>query len=281
MKISYKPIILFIVFFGCWFKLNTNQTIAGFNKTDLEQLLSITHLTYDGTVDDLVKVTQKSWRRPNDKERWEIQEIFENKRQELLPIFTRMGLVNALTVARSSYDHILFIGAIIPNMQKRIVMFKNMFEGILYKDIVVLSGARDLTLSEQEQVERLGWKPTPVTEAQVIPFLFAQEGFKMEKVMLIDVPKIEKSPGVWARPTSEDTLEKWLMTKPTVGSILIISSQPFCCSQKIVVESLVSKDFSVDIVGTKAPESTKIAVYLDTIARSLYQWHNTQIKNKK
>ncbi len=281
MKISYKPAlaILFIACLSVFFKLNTGQTIAGFRKSDLEKVLSITGVTYDGSIDDLVKATQKSWLRPNNKERWEIGEIFEQKNEELLPLFKKMGLVDECKNIADRYDYIFFMGSTIMNMQERMETLKNiLIKPTSYKDIVFLSGARDLTELEKEEAARLGWSSIPRTEAQAAPFLCSDQGIVMDKVVLIDAPKVQQSDGTWRRPTTADTVEKWLQTKSAAGSIVIISSQPFCHNQKVVVESLVPEDFIVDVVGAKAPENTKIAVYLDTIARTLYQWHNAKTK---
>lgn len=273
-------VILFIAVLSIFFKVNTGQEIAGFKKNDLEKVLHVTGVTYDGSTEDLVKVTQKSWLRPNNKERWELGELFESKREELVPLFRKMGLVDERKNILQFYEYIFFMGAHLDGMKNRMKVLEYVLaQGLSYKNIVFLSGARDLTEQEKDEAARLGWSPVPTTEAEVAPFLCSDQGIVMDKVVLIDAPKVQQSDGTWRRPTTADTVEKWLQTKPAAGSIVIISSQPFCHNQKVVVESLVPEDFVVDVVGAKASEDTKIAVYLDTIARTLYQWNNAKTKH--
>jgi hypothetical protein len=274
--------LMFCAFLFVFFKTRTEVPhIAGFKKADLEQVLYLTGVTYDGTLQDLVKATQKGWLRPAGKERWEIEDQpHEKQRDVLLPLFRNMGLVDAWEAQESSYEHILFMGATVFRMAARMETLHEVLVKLTsYKDIVFLSGCRYLTGDEKEFLIKRGWSPVATTEGGVYPRLFEENKIALDKVIFIDSPEtILPSGRVW-RPTTADGVKDWLKTNPTPGTALVISSQPFCHYQKVVAESLLPTTFTVQAVGVKAPEDTTVAVYLDTLARTLYQWVTTQ-KNK-
>ena len=271
--------LMFSVSLFVFFKTRTEAPqIAGFKKADLEQVLKLTGVTYDGTLQDLVKVTQKGWLRPAGKERWEIEDKpHEKQKAELLPLFKNMGLVDAYEVTESSYDHVLFMGATVFRMALRMETLRDVLASpIAYKDIVFLSGCRYLTDNEKEFLVKRGWNPLATTEAGIYPRMFEEFKIPMDKVVCIDSLETKKTDGTMYRPTTADTVKDWLKTNPTPGTALVISSQPFCHYQKVVTESLLPTTFRVKTVGVKAPEDTTVAVYLDTLARTLYQWVSTQ-----
>ena len=59
----------------------------------LLQLLKITNIQHNGTLEDIVQATQKAWLRPAGKERWEMTETFADKRSIILPILSTLGLI--------------------------------------------------------------------------------------------------------------------------------------------------------------------------------------------
>ncbi len=278
MKMGTVVLMLSVSLF-IFFKTRTEAPqIAGFKKADLEQVLKLTGVTYDGTLQDLVKATQKGWLRPAGKERWEIEEQpHEKKRAELLPLFKNMGLVDGWEVKEPSYDYILFMGATVFRMAFRMETLHEVLTKLTsYKDIVFLSGCRYLTDNEKEFLAKRGWDSLAITEAGIYPRMFEEFQIPMNKVVCIDSAETKKADGTMYRPTTADTVKDWLKTNPLAGSALVISSQPFCHYQKVVTESLLPTTFRVQAVGVKAPEDTTVAVYLDTVARTLYQWVSTQ-----
>ena len=73
------------------------------------------------------------------------------------------------------------------------------------------------------------------------------------------------------RPNTADTIDAWLAGSPKPGSCLFVSNQPYAGYQKSVVDTIMSKGFSVEIIGPAAAENLEVAKYLDTIARWMYQ----------
>ena len=279
---STKNLAFFIVVLSCvalFFNTRTKEEmIAGFKKTDLQEVLKITNVAWDGKdVKKLVELTQKAWLRPAGKERWEAEPIFQDKWQQLEPVFKRMGLVDVCAPTSQSYEHILFMGATVFRMDLRMASLAKLLQhGLKYTDIVFLSGARALTEEETQFLKEKKWSVIPTTEAGVYPQMFVDYSIALKDIVFIDAPETVKPDGTKYRPTTADTVVKWLMKNPKAGTCLVISSQPFCHYQKVVTETLLPKTFTVDVAGDKAPESTTVAVYLDTLARTIYQWSTTQ-----
>jgi|GEM_PF-2546091 len=282
IKIS---LLVGMVFVSCalFFKTYTQHpTIAGFAKADVEQVLNITGLTYDGTVEDLIAVTQKGWLGAAQKERWEYEKIQEDKRDQLLPLFKKMGLVDAWEKHEKNYDYIFSMGATVPRMDAYIQTLQDFLkEGLKCQRIVFLSGCRYLTPAEKDFLTKRGWNDVPETEAGVYPRLFEEHQIPMDKMICIDSPQVTNPDGTTWRPGLADNIRKWLREyHPQPGTVLIISSQPFCHYQKVVAESVLPTGFIVSTVGEKASEGRAVAVYLDTLARTFHQWQAGRVAQK-
>ena len=282
VKIGTLGVMAAVLFF-VFFKIKSESIlIAGFEKEVLENVLKITGVTYDGTIDDLVKQTQKAWIRPAGKERWEMEEISEDKRHELMPLFGKLGLVDECKSTKKSYEYILFMGGTVSRMALRMETLKELLVSeVQYQNIVFLSGCRYLTDNEKQFLSDKKWDPIATTEFGIYPKLFEEYQIPVNKIVAINAPETVRSNGTTYRPTTADTVECWLQTNPLPGSVVIISSQPFCHYQKIVTESLLPSSFAVSVVGVESPADTIVANYLDTIARTLYQWVSVTLKKNK
>src|SRR3989338_5300137 len=90
---------------------------------------------------------------------------------------------------------------------------------------------------------------------------------------IIDTPEQITATGKLSRPTTADTIKQWLAQEsPEPGTCLCISDQPYCNYQHIVCASYLPKSFTIETVGKKASDHERISTYLDTIARTLYQY---------
>ena len=81
----------------------------------------------------------------------------------------------------------------------------------------------------------------------------------------------QKSDGTISRANTEDTLRHWLTTDPIPGTCLAVSSQPFVGYQHSVARTVLPVNFEIETVGDISAEDEPLAVYLDTVARWLYQ----------
>jgi hypothetical protein len=173
------------------------------------------------------------------------------------------------------------MGATVFRMDLRMQSLAKLLQhGLQYQDIVFLSGMRVTTDNEKKYCNDNSWDLVPGVEADAYPYLFLKYGISLEKIVAICASETVKPDGTTYRPTTADTVVKWLMKNPTPGKVLVISNQPFCHYQKVVTETLLPKTFTVDVAGDKASEDTTVAIYLDTLARTIYQWSTMQNSSK-
>lgn len=248
----------------------------------LLQLLSLTNIEHDGSLQSIVEQTQKpqaEWMRKEGSERWDIVDQNIENKDEFFKLFDQLHLVDEISPEHDQYDYMVLMGAtyfrIKTRLEHAIKLFK---QGIRFDQIVMLGGARPLTESELDALKHdFNLKESdfiPETEAQVMQFMYDRtempEGMRKISMILIDAPmKITKT-GVLARPTTGDTVNLWMELNPMPGSCLVISNQPYVGYQDSVIKTLLPKVFSVETVGQKS-EDAKIGIYLDTLARNLYQ----------
>jgi len=256
----------------------TNKTIAqllastGWDYADIVQLLKITKIAWNkDCAKSLIAVTQQGWLRPEGKEKWQVTEIYEDKRVELLPVFRRMGLVDSLLAVRSGYAHTLFMAGHVERMiLRRKVFFELQKQGVSWGNVVFLASDRPLITAEKKVLITAGWDPIPDTEAALYPRFFTEMVAVDGAIGCISATGCYMANGQFRRANTADTVIEWLKTNPLPGPTLLISSQPLCLHQKLVAQTYL-EGWDVDVVGLQAPTTTPIGLYLDTIARILYQ----------
>jgi hypothetical protein len=242
--------------------------LGGIIKEDIKRVMEITGLPSKGTVEDLVRIVKQEWLRPAGVERWEMESIHEDKRMELLPIFSEMGLVKAREETEDSYEHILFMGGFISRMSARRELLQLLLgRPISYSTFTFLSGARFLVPEEKYSLKKQGWDSIPETEGEVYPRFFEGIGIPSEKMRWVNASQKRHADGTLARPTTSDTLELWLKTNPTPGKVVMISSQPLSSHHERIARLILPETFPLTVVASDAPCDTPVAVYLDTIAR--------------
>lgn len=255
--------------------------IAGFEKTPLQALLNKFSIPCD-SLDQMVEDTQRMFLRAQGKERWEVEQRCEQDRPELLKLFKQLGLVQTWEPTRTSYTYVLLLGGTAISMRDRLRYLIELLErGIQAQQIVLLVGQRDVDVEKDIQpLQDLGINTNDIhTETDVIQSLYAF--FQKQHVCLaahspiiIDTPKQVDS-GVVRRPNTADTIRTWLCSEePHAGTCLVISSQPFCHYQHVTCTTLLPNEFIIETVGKTDNEKSSIAVYLDTVARALYQYKN-------
>lgn len=263
--------------------IQTHELIAGFKKVDLEKVLSITGVTYDGTASDLVKKTQKAWLSQRGKEYWELDPIHEDKREQLLPLFKNMWLVDEWINQKFTYDYILFQGAWVGyGLEERMETLKKLLGIPIHaQEIAILLGSNLLTVVEKKLLTERGWKDIPATKAALCLHFFKEHGLPVDGMVLVDASPAQQKDVSWDCLATADAVKKWLTRRPSPqpGTLLAISHQPFCNFEHLALESLLPKGFIIRTVGKATAGDTRVAVYLDTIARTLYVWHHGQQKN--
>lgn len=233
----------------------------------LSQLLQLFDIPQEN-LDQIVRDTQKSWLQYG-KERWEFEDLAEDKRAVLLPLFQQIGLIDEVQAHSQEYDFALIHGARTASVVERINFLISEYErGVRFKQIVLLTGQRFLDTDAQEKL--LGLQ----TETEMMLFVWnnAPMSEKMRKIplLVIDAPRIVNSDGTSSRPNTQTTLIEWLKTKPEPGSCLFVSNQPFVGYQDAVARLNLPSAFLIETIGPPSFTSVPVSIYLDNLARWLY-----------
>ncbi|MCK5633316.1 hypothetical protein KAH94_06170 [bacterium] len=259
-------------------------------KKELLYFLRALGIEHDGTLSGMVQSTQKAWLRPDGKERWEISDNNEKKREKILGLLKNISCVDELLPSQDFYNYAVILGALAPRVRSRLAyLFKQWEKGIRFETLVFLGGARPLHPTfESEAIlcnthnKELPFSDTwklkgdmPSTEAEMIRMIFDQvelpKGFERVSIIFINTQMQEQQDGSLSRPNTADTVEQWMNGGPKEGSCLVVSNQPYIGYQDSVVRTFLPDSFEVETVGSAADKDLPIAVYLDTVARWLYQ----------
>jgi hypothetical protein len=234
---------------------------------DLKQLLQVMEVPHDGTLKSMVKETQKTWKRPAGKERWHIENnLSESQAKAVMEYCSKSRFFTEIVPTKKEYDYAVILGSTVATMKKRIAFLEKIAQsGIQFKQVVLLSGARPLDL--QVEIAPEGCQ----TEGDAMAFLWkASPLSKQVPWTQFNCPMITVM-GVSVRPTTADTYNLWLASKPKAGTCFMVSNQPFCLYQQLIAESIMPKEFMFETVGPAAdPDKVNPAGMLDTIARCLY-----------
>ena len=260
----------------------------------LLDLLDVTKISHDGTLESIVAATQHTqnnggWLRTHGKERWETKECFEEKRKILFPMFDQLGILQEITPLNTYYDYALLLGATIHSIRLRLKHLIDIWnQGIRFGTIIILSGQRNLDpgleplkvlINHNNGILpfKKNWQfngKVPKTETDMIKLVFEQSELPEEweniSIIFIDTPKKQATTGEWQRPTTQDTVIELLKTNPKPGSILVISNQPYIGYQNAVLLRFIPDIFEIETIGKAASSKEKITTLLDTIARWLY-----------
>lgn len=254
----------------------------------------------DYSLKNIVQHTQEQWY-GGGKERWLLEAFHdESKAEKILACLEQLNLMQAVSAKHSgedkAYDYVFVHGALASRIESRLNFLKAEYQrGVRFKELVFLSGARDLHEEKEKAFIEEGLK----TEAELFPVLWekvtqdmpalAQQGYT-----LIDAPKKEiidrTGQKKFIRPGTEDTLQLWLNTQKisleTPIKVLAISNQHYVHYQDLIVKrclkkycmdkNLKSENFILETIGEGAqiPEGDKgqyIANHLDNLARCLHE----------
>lgn len=255
----------------------------------LLDLLNTFNIAHDGDLKSIVDATQKNWLRAAGKERWEVDEIEVGHKDKVLELLKKLECVDEIKPLNKEYDYCLLMGALATSFQRRIAYALKLWNsGIRFKNLIILGGQRPRNLQQEPeevflnnlcyQVKR-DWVfdgKLPETETEINKFIYNQmqlpDDFeKLVNVQFIDTPMQMKSDGTLTRPTTGDTMHEWLKNDPKPGSCLVISNNPYIGYQDSVVRTFIADPFKIETVGDGAKLQEKISIYLDSLARWLYQ----------
>ncbi len=215
--------------------------------------------------------TLSQWVRKPGQERWEVQELSEEKRLAVLRWAEEQGFFAPWKPSQNIYDKAFVLGCTTTCMHKRLgYLIKLWEEGVRFEEIVWLTGDRPLDARVDELTEFCR------TESDAAKWIWETATLPKEmralSVQFIAVP-MKSVEGVSKRPNTEDTIIAWLDTFPKPCSCLFVSDQPFCGYQFAVIKAALPDTFPFDVVGEgTGPQGhhATAAIILDSIARSIY-----------
>lgn len=249
------------------------------------ELFTTIHLDCGTTLAETNKIAQANLLRKG--ERWETEKKWEAQRKELMPLLRELGVCDAVMPHAADYDYILVLGGLQSRVEKRIGYLESLAHtnpALLGKTsagktptIILLTSYRPLD-PQQEPLAQTAPAHQKLTEADMMHTVMNNSTLGQQVwADLISAPMKANADGTLLRPTTDDTVNAWLASKPAPGRCLIISDQPFIERQTLVLKSLLPKGFVVDAAGPEADKELPIAVYLDEVARTVYQL--TKVRN--
>ena len=264
-------------------------TTKGQPTKALLSLLDLLQIKHDGTLKTIVEQTQKAWLRKPGQERWDLEERYENLKDNIISLLGQLNLLDEILPTQLYYDYAIMLGASVGRVRSRLsYLLEQWQKGVRFDTLVVLSGERPL--HEELECEAIlldtssypfakkGWKfkgALPTNEIEMMKFVLDQtelpQGFEKVTIVFISVPMLEGPDGMQRRPTTKDTNLKWLDEKPKAGTGLAISNQPYVQYQDAVLKAVMPNEFIIETVGYADTDTTNITVHLDNLARILYQ----------
>jgi len=199
------------------------------------------------------------------KERWEMERLYEDKRDQAMPLLTELQCVDEIRSGKEHYDYALVLGATGPVMQSRLdFLYEEWLRGIRFDQIVLLTGDRNLDSKIETIPEGLK------NETELLLYHFDRHPLKnLIPTVVIDSPKQILEDGTIRRPTTISTVIEWLKTDPKPGCCLAVSTQPFVGYQEAVIRSVVPKSFEVEAIGPAIGKNYPLSIYLDNFAKWL------------
>lgn len=251
-------------------------------STPLQHLLKELNIIHNDTLTGIVFETQKKWLRPKNKERGQLKDALFTKKEVCLPLFKNLGMLDQVYPSYAEYDYALILGAEVAAWAfQRLHYCAQLLDQkkISFKHLVILACQRPVNNKQKELKESC-----LSTEADLMTFLLKKTGLEEKTTDLpttfLDMPMKKGKESHPVPPNTRDTVEHWLAQKPKPGKCLVFSNQPFVGYQDAVLQATVPQGFTVDTVGLAPEEEVNVSLYLDTLARWLYEKQFGNISSK-
>lgn len=240
------------------------------------KLMDILEIAYLPNREALVEISQTQWLQKG-KERWEFEERYPQKREQLLPLLQSLGCVENVLPLYQHYDYVLILGGLEQRMKDRVSFFLNLVQnGLTCSKVFLLGGERPLQSHLEAHSEEIS------TESELLLYLWSE--FSTDSP--INIPfafvstPMKQTPSGTQRPNTQDTFISWKALGLSPGSCLVISSQPFVGYQHYTALGSIPSYFHIETVGPSSKPDTPLSVYLDNLAKWIYQ-ENVYTKGKK
>lgn len=221
-------------------------------------------------------------------ERWNTQTCkFENIKSKIQPLLDELGFINASIPHFKDYQGAIVHGGYLLRVQLRLNYLVDQWkQGVRFSFLYFLSGERPL--EEQEVVNLISkgfFRPEleciPKTECEMVQLVWERSYIPQEmrrgvQVYFINAP-MQKNSGNEnpQRPTTETTVEYWLKADPPSGRYLAVTNAPYVSRQDAVIRAIAPKKYSFETIGFGASTEEATAIFLDEVARFIYQTKTT------
>lgn len=229
------------------------------------QLLQACDLPQGSSLEETALITKQAWIQVG-KERWEYEERFNDKQEAALPLLKRLGCFEAVNAKESHYDYAIVLGALLSRVAARLdFLFEEWQRGVRFSTLVFLTGERDISPDKELVPEGIE------TETEMMLYLYHNHPLcavtRHLPLLVVHTPKQPSLLGLLVRPNTADTVNAWLATRPTPGSCLAVSDQPFVLYQEAVLRYLLPPSFKLEVVGAADPGKYPLILYLDNLAK--------------
>ncbi|MBM3202117.1 MAG: hypothetical protein FJZ56_06895 [Chlamydiae bacterium] len=226
-------------------------------------------------------------------ERWHEQtDRFEELKPKIKPLLNELGFVDDSSPHFKEYQGAIVHGALLPRVRLRLqYLIEQWKQGVRFSHIYFLSGERPLEAQHENQSTfmddsgsllkiRKEWSVPlefPKTESEMTQLIWEQseipEDMRKEvEVHFINAPmKKDSKSDRLIRPTTDDTVETWFKALPPHGRYLAITNAPYTNRQDLVVRAIAPKGYGFDTVGSGSKGQEKTAIFLDELARFIFQ----------
>lgn len=282
---TFICIVLFFVGCLCQDRAQLGKVVdqQGMITQEVKDLLRLTGLTTDGTLQNTITVTQQAWLRKPNQERWDIEKYVTENEAELRSVFDKLGMCKAIMPLYQEYDYVCILGALFGRIKTRLQYAIELYnQGIRFKKLVFLSGARPVVPEQGENMQNYMQSLSletiddvePLTEAEIMKFIYKYismpDDMRQLPVQFVDTPMVQTGMGT-RRPATDDIINEWLATNPMPGRCLFVSNQPYVGFQDAVIKTYMPSTFIIDTVGCECVSTLNIGIILDNVARWLYQ----------
>ncbi len=223
------------------------------------------------------QIAQQYLLRKKGSERWDIKDnAFLRENHELIMNKLRaLGFVDEVKPKLKDYDYVFLLGALESTVVERRKHLERLMESgtVEHASSYVLLGGKRPLMEGKEPCAQL---KDVDTELDMMLHDWNNHGSIDSSPIKVDAPL--KADG--SRPNTQDTIESFLKlpdvkaqikAKGQLGSVLVVSNQPFVQRQDLVVKAVLPANTTVHTVGASASQSLSIGVLLDSLARFIYQ----------
>ena len=273
----------------------TRQVQHDKRLTTLHELFTTLGIKVDPTYEAMNTYAQAHWLRKPEQERWQMEtSTHQSQADKIIASLKKLDMIDRIDPSIRRPDYAMVLGATVYRMRTRMQHMIDMINSGSFspKQIIILTGDRPLDpIQEPESLLldktfiRSDWQcpeSLPTNESEAARFVWnqLQRSDQVNKipVAFVATPMLEKN-GKLVRPTTVDTMETWLKTSPTVGSIVAFSDNPFAPYQNETMKPTLIKAAwfkhkgtleTVGLAFTPNDDDEKVANLLDNVARYIY-----------